>query len=183
MMMMRGLHSIAVAAGIALTALAPAQADVGPNDKPDADGIVLANISIAVADLDRSTNFYKALGFEIGDRRDIPTAVAQALGSKIPDVKLDIRFIKRDGVAIELIHLTPPPTAPASKGSNAQLGLAHIAFRVDDVDRVAKIVKQNGGTAPDTGRVKLGPPGKGVEILFCTDPDGTMMEIAGPQKG
>ena len=29
----------------------------------------------------------------------------------------------------------------------------------------------------------IGPPGQGIDILFCTDPDGTMMEIAGPVKG
>ena len=29
---------------------------------------------------------------------------------------------------------------------------------------------------------KLGAPGKGIEILFCTDPNGVRIELAGPVK-
>jgi len=168
--------SLALAAG-------PALADIGPASKPDADGIVLANVTISVKDLDKSTRFYTALGFEAGDQHDVPAAVAKALGSKAANAKLSIRFMKRDGVVLELVHLDPAPTAKASQGTAAQLGLAHLAFRVDDVDRVAKIVKDNGGGTVDQNRTKLGPPGQGVDILFCTDPDGTMMEVVGPVKG
>ncbi len=159
-----------------------ARADVGPTTKLDADGIVFGNVTISVADLDKSAKFYKALGFEEGDQHDVPGAVAKALGSDAANAKLSIRFMKRDGVVLELVHLDPSPTAKASQGSAAQLGLAHIAFRVDDVDRVAKIIKDNGGGTVDKNRTKLGPAGQGVDILFCTDPDGTMMEVVGPVK-
>jgi catechol 2,3-dioxygenase-like lactoylglutathione lyase family enzyme len=113
----------------------------------------------------------------------VPAPVAKALGSKAANAKLEIRFVKRDGIVLELIHLTPAPAKKASGGSPDQLGLAHIAFRVDDVDRVAKIVKDNGGKTLDALRTKLGPAGQGVDILFATDPDGTHIEIAGPVKG
>jgi glyoxylase I family protein len=159
-----------------------AHADVGPNAKLSDGGMVFANVSISVADLEKSTKFYQALGFEIGDVHAVPGPVAKALGSKAADAKLEIRFVKRDGIVLELIHLTPTPKKAASGGSADELGLAHIAFRVDDVDRVAKIVKDNGGKTLDSLRTKLGPPGQGVDILFATDPDGTHIEIAGPVK-
>ena len=159
-----------------------AHADVGPNAKLSDGGMVFANVSISVADLEKSTKFYQALGFEIGDIHAVPGPVAKALGSKAADAKLEIRFVKRDGIVLELIHLTPTPKKAASGGSADELGLAHIAFRVDDVDRVAKIVKDNGGKTLDSLRTKLGPPGQGVDILFATDPDGTHIEIAGPVK-
>jgi len=170
------------ALALALTAGGAALADVGPNTKLDASGLAFANLSISVADLDKSAKFYQALGFEAGDVHAVPGLVAKALGSKAKDAKLDIRFLKRDGVVLELVHLTPSPKRPASGGSAVQRGLAHIAFRVDDVDRVAGIIKQNGGKTVDASRTKLGPAGQGIDILFCTDPDGTMMEIAGPVK-
>jgi catechol 2,3-dioxygenase-like lactoylglutathione lyase family enzyme len=180
-------HLISTMTGTALLALAftgaAVAADIGPNATLDADGLVFANVSISVADLDKSTGFYKALGFEAGDAHAIPTPIAKALGSKAEDPKLDIRFMKRDGVVLELVHLTPSPKRAASGGSASQLGLAHIAFRVDDVDRVAAIIKMNGGKTVDASRTKIGPAGKGIDILFCMDPDGTMMEIAGPVKG
>ncbi len=172
-----------MALALVATLSAAKAADVGPNATLGSDGMVFANVSISVADLDKSSKFYQALGFEAGDRHEIPAPVAKALGSSAKDAKLDIRFLKRDGVVLELVHLTPTPKRKASGGSAAQLGLAHIAFRVDDVDRVAAIIKQNGGGTVDATRTKLGPAGKGIDILFCTDPDGTMMEIAGPVKG
>ena len=181
--MMRSLFGgAAMALGLALHTEC-AWADIGPNAKLDADGIVFANVSISVSDLDRSTKFYQALGFEIGDRHEIPAAVAQALGSKAAGAKLDIRFLRRDGVIVELVHLTPSPTARASKGAASQLGLAHLALRVDDVDRVAQIIKQNGGATIHSSRTRLGPPGQGVDILFCADPEGTMIEVVGLAKG
>ena len=171
-----GAFGLVSVAGMAL-------ADVGPNAKPTDGGVVFANVSISVADLDKSTKFYQALGFEIGDVHAVPGPVAKALGSKAADAKLEIRFVKRDGIVLELIHLTPSPKKAASGGSADELGLAHIAFRVDDVDRVAKVVKDNGGKTLDALRTKLGPAGQGVDILFATDPDGTHIEIAGPVKG
>jgi catechol 2,3-dioxygenase-like lactoylglutathione lyase family enzyme len=171
------------ALGLACVAGSAARADVGPTTALAAGGMVFANVSISVADLDKSTKFYQALGFEIGDVHAVPGPVAKALGSKSKDAKLEIRFVKRDGIVLELIHLTPTPTKKASGGSPDQLGLCHIAFRVDDVDRVAQIVKENGGKTIDALRAKLGAPGQGVDILFATDPDGTHIEIAGPVKG
>jgi catechol 2,3-dioxygenase-like lactoylglutathione lyase family enzyme len=154
------------------------RADVGPASSLDADGAMFANVSISVADLDKSTKFYQALGFEAGDVHALPGAVAKVLGAKGADAKLEIRFLKRDGVVLELIHFTPAAPKKASAGSASQLGLAHIAFRVDSVDRIAKIVRDNGGKTLDAGRTKLGS----MDILFATDPDGTHIEIAGPAK-
>jgi catechol 2,3-dioxygenase-like lactoylglutathione lyase family enzyme len=160
-----------------------ARADVGPNTVITTGGLVFANVSISVADLDKSTKFYQALGFEVGDVHALPGPVAKVLGAKGADAELEIRFAKRDGVTLELIHFTPVPAGKASAGSAKAVGLCHIAFRVDDVDRVAKIVKDNGGKTEDAARTKLGPPGQGIDILFATDPDGTQIELAGPVKG
>lgn len=177
---MTGKFSLILGAGaLGLAAfLGTARADVGPSPKLDADGAMFANVSISVADLDKSSKFYQALGFEAGDVHALPGAVAKVLGATSADAKLEIKFLKRDGVVLELIHFTPAAPKAASEGSASQLGLAHIAFRVDDVDRVAKLVKDNGGKTLDAGRTKLGP----MDILFATDPDGTHIEIAGPTK-
>jgi catechol 2,3-dioxygenase-like lactoylglutathione lyase family enzyme len=166
-----------LALGLGAAGIASA-ADVGPTTKLDADGAVFANVSISVADLAKSAKFYQALGFEAGAVSPLPPPIAKLLGG--PDgSKLQIQFLKRDGVALELINFAPAPAKTASGGSAIQLGLAHIALRVDSVDRVAKIVKENGGTTLDATRTKLGP----IEILFVADPDGTRIEIASQSKG
>ncbi|MDB5396324.1 MAG: hypothetical protein JWM91_3830 [Rhodospirillales bacterium] len=146
-------------------------------------GIALANVTISVADLDRSTKFYQALGFAVGDAHEPPIALAvKTLG--IPATsKLDIRFISRDGIMIELVHLTPASKNPASTGVPGQLGLSNFAFRVDDVTRVAALIKQNGGTVLDQTKVSMGQGAKAMDFLFCTDPDGTRIELVSQPKG
>ncbi len=177
---MTGNSSLMLAASalaLAISFGAARAADVGPNTKLDADGAAFANVSISVADLDKSTKFYQALGFEAGDVHAVPPVVGRLLGAK-DDVKLEIKFLKRDGVTLELLHFTPAAKMPASTGSASQLGLAHIAFRVDDVDRFARLVNDNGGKTMDAGRTKLGP----MDIVIGADPDGTLIEIAGPAE-
>jgi lactoylglutathione lyase len=153
-------------------------ADIMPNPTLEG-GIALANVTIAVGDLERSTKFYQALGFAAGDRHDIPAGLAQKTLGAPADAKVDVRFISRNGMLIELVHLAPTPAKPASTGIVAQFGLTHLAYRVDNVDRVTAIVKANGGTVLDATRSSLGP---GLEAIFCADPDGTRFELVGPTK-
>ena len=173
-----------LAGGLAMAgpAFHAARADVGPNTELDSAGLRLANIGIAVTDLDKTTEFYKALGFEVGDVHPLGGPLGNALGVG-KDAKLEIRFVKRDGIVLELIHfVNPAPKGKAAARAMNQLGLTHLALRVDDVDRVAEIVKKNGGATIDASRTKMGPPGKGIDILFVTDPNGVRIELAGPVK-
>src|SRR5262249_39894776 len=155
-------------------------ADFGPATDLDDAGIRLANFGICVTDLEKSTAFYQALGFEASDVHPIPAPLGQALEAG-PDMKMEVRFVRRNGTVIELIHFTnPPPKGKAERRAMNQLGLTHLALRVDDVARVAEIVKKNGGAIVEKSHTKLGPPGKGIEILFVTDPNGVRIELAGP---
>src|SRR5580698_8775935 len=109
---------ILMAGALGLAGIAgAARADVGPNTAIATGGLVFANVSISVADLDKSVKFYQALGFEAGDVHALPGPVAKVLGAKAADAKLEIRFLKRDGVALELVHFTPAPAKKASAGS------------------------------------------------------------------
>jgi len=168
----------AAALALILMAGGAKAADVMPNPTL-ANGIALANVAISVSDLEKSTKFYQALGFTAGDRHEIPPGLAQKTLGVPAETKLDVRFVISNGMYVELVHLAPPAPKPASAGSGAQLGLANFAFRVDDMSRVAKIVKDNGGTVLEASRTPLGP---GIEAVFCTDPDGTKLELVGPAK-
>jgi catechol 2,3-dioxygenase-like lactoylglutathione lyase family enzyme len=174
---MAGFKSAAALAFILMASGAKA-ADVMPNPTL-ADGIALANVAISVSDLEKSTRFYQALGFTAGERHEIPPGLAQKTLGVSADTKLDVRFVTSNGMYVELVHLAPPASKPASAGSGAQLGLANFAFRVDSVDRVSKIVTDNGGAVLEATRTPLGP---GIEAVFCTDPDGTKLELVGPAK-
>jgi catechol 2,3-dioxygenase-like lactoylglutathione lyase family enzyme len=145
-------------------------------------GIALANVTIAVSDLEKSTKFYQALGFAVGDVHEPPIKLAAKTLGVPESAKLDIRFISRDGMYIELVHLTPAATKPASTGSAGQLGLATFALRVDDVARVGALIKANGGTVLEETHAAMGPPGHSTDFLFCTDPDGVRLELVSLAK-
>lgn len=152
-------------------------ADILPNPTLEG-GVALANVSISVGDLERSTKFYQALGFAVGDRHEVPgTLAAKTLGTP-PEDKLEVRFISRNGMLIELVHIIPSSTKAASPGAAGQLGLSNFAFRVDDVMRVAALIKANGGTVLDSSHATMGP----TEFVFCGDPDGVRLELVGPAK-
>jgi catechol 2,3-dioxygenase-like lactoylglutathione lyase family enzyme len=159
-----------------------ARADIMPSPTL-AGGIALANVTISVADLDKSTKFYQALGFAVGDAHEPPMALAAKTLGVPATSKLDIRFISRDGMIVELVHLTPASKNPASTGVPGQLGLSNFTFRVDDVARVAALIKASGGTVLDQTKASMGQGAKAMDFLFCTDPDGTRLELVGQPKG
>lgn len=149
------------------------KAQVGPNTNLDSTGMMLSDIAISVRDMERSLRFYEALGFEISGSRPIRAAVAKVLELKGP-FKARMAFARRNGVVLELVEVSEPAVAKApTNGIAESLGLGHIGIRVDNVDRVAKIIEANGGkTLPHTRLT-----GEGRDLLFCTDPDGTRIEL------
>jgi lactoylglutathione lyase len=94
-------------------------------------------------------------------------------------VQVESRFLKRDGVAIELLHYrSPGHTGAAERRAVNQLGLTHLCLRVDDVDAVAALVTAYGGTVLEHTRTTFdqgeGPP---MDFVYCTDPDGVRIEL------
>ena len=176
---LRGSAAAALAMGfLSMSAWA---ADIMPNPGLDG-GIALANVTISVSDLEKSTKFYQALGFAAGDAHQPPVAIASKTLGIPPNFKLDIRFLSRNGMYIELVHLDPPPKMPASTGTAGQIGLSALAMRVDSVERVAEIIKQNGGKALEETHASVGQPGHTTEFMFCADPDGVRIELVALAK-
>ncbi len=120
-----------------------------------------AHIGIVVSDLEASTAFYRALGFEIAE--DHPWE----------DGSRAIRFMKLGAFELELFWYaeTPPkPTGVAGK----QLGFRHFAMATGDVDAALAELKSL-GLAPATTEPRTVP--LGYRIAFIYDPDGIQIEL------
>lgn len=122
------------------------------------------HVGIVVSDLDRSTAFYAALGFE--------------MTSEIPfeDGTKAIRFMRCGSLSIELFWYAETFPAPASGGS-AQLGFRHLAFLVDDIDATLGELKAS-GIVPAGVEPRDVPAG--FRIAFFEDPDGLQIELTQP---
>lgn len=135
----------------------------------------LTHIGICVADLTRSLDFYRdALGFrEVGRY-----AVGDAATEKILEVKeaqLQLVYLERDGVRIELLHYpSPGHVGSGERRAMNALGLTHLSFAVEDLDRAVRAIEAAGGSVLEETRAVFKSGNRG---LFTLDPDGTRIEL------
>ena len=134
----------------------------------------LTHMGICVSDLERSLRFYRdVLGCtEVGrlDLQGEPTATLNGM----PDVKVRLIFLERDGWRIELFQFSEPDwIGPQEARPMNQLGLTHLAFRVD-LDAVCDQIEQAGGRLLSGTRLDL--PG-GTRVIMALDPDGIRLEL------
>jgi catechol 2,3-dioxygenase-like lactoylglutathione lyase family enzyme len=120
------------------------------------------HIGIVVNDLERSTDFYRALGFEVV--KDLPSE----------DGSRAIRFIRLGEFEIELFWYEMPAAPVVPPAGKGQLGFRHLALRTDDIDATLSSLKSL-GVVPEELEARKLPIG--YSILFLSDPDGLEIEI------
>lgn len=122
------------------------------------------HIGIVVSDLERSTAFYRALGFETVS--EIPSE----------DGSRTIRFLQLGALQLEFFWYADTP--PRSAATDAkQLGFLHLALSVDDIDAALGELMA-AGVVPDDVAVQDIPAG--FRIAFFNDPDGLQIELTQP---
>lgn len=132
----------------------------------------IRHTGIVVRDLEESLHFYKLLGFKIYKR-----------------VKESVNFISKisakEGVILETIKLTAPNDSMIElleygkdklqeERTMFGLGIAHIAFTVENVEEVynklrKKEIKFN--SPPETS------PDGYAKVVFCKAPEGSFIEL------
>jgi lactoylglutathione lyase len=136
-----------------------------------------SHVGVCVSDLDRSLRFYcEALGFEKAESHAIGSEFAQLMD--LPDVAVTSQFIRQGTTTIELLAFTEPaPIGPTERRPIHQRGLTHLSFRVTDLRATAALVAELGGTVVDESRTTIDFGGTPLEFIYCTDPDGTRIEL------
>jgi catechol 2,3-dioxygenase-like lactoylglutathione lyase family enzyme len=126
--------------------------------------------AITVADLDRSTRFYRdALGFT---ERNTTSPGGGSFG-------VTARFLEKDGVVLEIVEFVSPPPAEGALQPMGRLGmLSHLAFNVGNLAEVEAAIQASGGTIVEPTRLSMELTGFGpVEIIYARDPDGIWIEL------
>ena len=149
-----------------------------------ASGFIHVNINCT--NLERSLEFYQALGFQIRDNMD--TARARKAGGDstgdglgIPgQVESRARLLVlgdgSQGVFLDLIEWNSPKTEGQAYPSLNHAGIARVALRCDDVRAAYIELKARGFkffSEPREARF----PRWYVIFVCCTDPDGTAVEL------
>jgi catechol 2,3-dioxygenase-like lactoylglutathione lyase family enzyme len=136
----------------------------------------IAHVGICVSDLERSRRFYRdGLGFKEVARLQTSSGPTRQL-LQMKDVDLRALFLERDGLRIELLHYPRPGTTAGERPRPMnQLGITHIALRVDDVDATIAALERAGaswlqGTTIDNPEFQ-------ARASMVVDPDGTRIEL------
>jgi catechol 2,3-dioxygenase-like lactoylglutathione lyase family enzyme len=133
---------------------------------------------ICVTDIGASQAFYAGgIGFAPAETYALDNHSSWLdIVNELPGVRLRAQMMRSpEGHTFELLKIHAPDCfGPRTRRTMNQFGLTHMAFYVDDIDSVAADIVAAGGTAwPQTRAVFA----TGIEIMYCTDPDGVRVEL------
>lgn len=134
----------------------------------------IRHTGIVVSDMERSLKFYRdLLGFkEIKRMEESGGYIDTVLGGQKIKV-LTVKMSADDGNLIELLSFGPLQGGADKKRLDG-IGLSHIAFTVNDLDKQYRELTKKGikfNSAPQKS------PDGYAKVAFCEDPDGTFLEL------
>lgn len=122
--------------------------------------------AISVRNLDKSLEFYKALGYEQVQRYDEEDGSMSIVHLKLGNSFLEIFVYKKNE--------NEPPVKYEYANNLEDIGVKHIALWADDIEAALEDMKAKGFAKEDTkitvGRTK-------VSYFFIQDPDGVWVEF------
>lgn len=141
------------------------------------------HMGISVRSIRESTKFYKdLLGFEVVFSWN-PQAEYIGVLTGYPEVDLNVTVLKLPGVDVflELLEYGNVGLKSIDHG-NANPGIAHIAFFVDDVQAWYEILSAKGVKSVSKPVKPTIGPNKGGQAIYMIDPDGVRVELIQSSK-
>ena len=129
---------------------------------------------IIVKNMEESLNFYKnILGLEVVQNySDDSEYINTVLGLSTAEINM-IKLVTKDGLIIELLKYIKHPT-DYSNTPFYNVGNCHIAFTVNDADRMFEKLQNEGIeviSKPILSSEKI------AKVFFCVDPNGVRIEL------
>jgi len=134
------------------------------------------HIGIVVNDLAAAKDFFVELGFSVlGEAAVQGEWVERIIG--LNNVQEDVVMVQApDGqLNLELVKFHRPVDKKGIKTSSANtLGLRHIAFQVDDIERIVRNLKQKGSEL--VGEIQTYE--ESYKLCYIRGPEGIILELA-----
>ncbi|MEY2561578.1 MAG: hypothetical protein QOG51_1993 [Verrucomicrobiota bacterium] len=136
---------------------------------------------ITVANLERSLDFWRdTLGFELSHRAHQSGDLAAEI-TGVPGAEISLAVLKTPtGHKIELLEYPAPPDRKHFEPRPCDVGSAHIALTVDDLDAVLSAIVPFGWKAAGEPQTLRSGPNAGKRVAYVRDPDGTTIEFMQP---
>ena len=135
---------------------------------------------ITVSNLELSLAFWRdVLGFEPSHRAHHAGDLASKV-TGVPGAEISIAVLKGYGHKIELLEYLAPPTRKHVDLKPCDVGSAHVAFTVDNLDAVLTTITASGWQAAGEPQTLKSGPNAGKRVIYVRDPDGTTIEFMQP---
>lgn len=130
---------------------------------------------IVVTNMDNSLEFYRdLLGLKVVlDVEQTREFFDRLLG--LPNVQMRVVMLEApDGYKIELFEFPSHPQRPREDAEMSDIGCSHVAFTVDDVDKIFEEISSKGYKVNCPPQVS---PDGYAKVIYCHDSDGTIIEL------
>lgn len=134
----------------------------------------IRHTGIVVKDLESSLHFYRdLLGFQIIKKMEESGDYIDNM-SELHDVRVTtVKMKAYQGQMVELLEYQSHPEKQKVRKIN-DIGISHISFTVDDLDKEYKRLKEAG--VPFNAPPQFSPDGY-AKVTFCRAPEGTFIEL------
>jgi catechol 2,3-dioxygenase-like lactoylglutathione lyase family enzyme len=138
---------------------------------------------ITVSNLERSLAFWRdVLGFEFSHTAHQKGEFAEEI-TGVPGAELKLAVLKTPGGhKIELLEYLAPPDRKRADLRPCDVGSAHVALHVDDLDAILDKITASGWNAAGKPQTLTNGPNAGKRVVYVRDPDGTTLEFMQPPK-
>jgi catechol 2,3-dioxygenase-like lactoylglutathione lyase family enzyme len=140
--------------------------------------IAVDHTGITVSDIERSLAFWRdVLGFELSHRAHQKGELAEQI-TGIAGAEILIAVVKAPGHKIELLeYRAPADRKQQNKLRPCDVGSAHVALTVENLDDLLETIAASGWKVPGTPQTLTVGPNAGKRVVYVRDPDGTTIEF------
>lgn len=136
------------------------------------------HIGLTVSDVERSVRFYtQFLGFQ-HHGEVVPVSgpwISQI--TAFPDTDLRIAFLTQGETTLELIQYVSPRGESEVRTTTADVGSAHVAVEVDDIEQLAAEMRDAGVRFVSEPTSVTSGGWTGRKLAYVLDPDGVVAEL------
>lgn len=133
---------------------------------------------ITVSNLERSLEFWRdVLGFELSHTAHQTGELAREI-TGVAGAEIKLAVLKTPGAyRIELLEYLAPTDRNHACLRPSDVGHAHVALLVDDLDAALEKILASGWKAAGRPKTLKSGPNAGTRVVYVRDPDGTTIEF------